>query len=100
MPLEFVPDRRYRWFDNLGEHIGTFVEMRRNAFLIFRDIVTIVDTADCNEGSVPAGEVYDAEPWLQQLDFADTKFHEFAKAVAIEARKREAVIVERCERPE
>lgn len=99
MSLELIPNHRYRWFDCLGEHVGTFVELRRK-HLIFRDVVTIVETVDSEEGSVPADGIYDAEPWLQRLEFADTKFHEYAQAVVIEARNREAVIIERAERPQ
>ena len=61
--IEFIPGRRYRVQNEVGEIIGTFVK-KEGGKLKFVDVVRIVEVSHEGEESFATAGIYDAEPWL------------------------------------
>lgn len=96
--IEFVPDRRYVFINNVGMHIGVFAGRESNAMLLFRDVTTISTVTTNSLMHVEASKILDAEPWLQsripQDDYVISA-PEQANEIAKEIKNRKAVVIGR-----
>lgn len=92
--IEFVPGRRYRVQSEVGEIIGTFVK-KEGGKLKFADVVRLVEASHEGEELLATAGIYDAEPWLQSMDFGDTSNTAQAKRAITDVRRRKGVVVKR-----
>lgn len=92
--IEFIPGRRYRVQNETGEIIGTFVK-KEGGKLKFADVVRIVEASHEGEESFATAGIYDAEPWLQSMDFRNTSNTPEAKSVINDVRRRKGVVIKR-----